>query len=124
MARPAGPLTGAPTSVLDRLREAASPVARQPGAALAVLTGQWSQARGAFSRAEAHLHPRRNDGSTWARAKTIYLDDAAEADLHFLVDLLQRAGGPATRSQAVRRALRATRLALERDGLHEDSAVR
>jgi hypothetical protein len=103
------------SSLLDKLRGAAALQTKPKTAALEFLTGSWDQPAGLFARqgqaASSQPAPKVH---THGKGRTIYLDEQAEDDLHFLLEELKRELGQATRSESVRRALRAARLATER----------
>jgi len=105
------------TSLFEKLRGAAALETKPKTAALDFLTGSWDRPAGLFVRqaqpATAQPAPKVH---TPGKRRTIYLDDQAEDDLQFLLKELKRELGQATRSESVRRALRAARLATERRG--------
>lgn len=102
-------------TLFEKLRGAAALEMKPKTAALELLTGSWDRPVGLFVRQsqpspvqpvpKAHTH---------GKGRTIYLDEQAEEDLQFLLEELKRELGQATRSESVRRALRAARLATER----------
>jgi len=113
------PITANESTLLGKLRGAAS---LQPTAssALELLTGSWDQPTGLFGRRTQPPRPKKDPTNHGQRKKkTLYLDEQAEEDLHFLLGELGRELGDVTRSEGVRRALRATRLATERQRSRE-----
>ena len=95
-------------AMLERLQEAAG-AEHRPNEALDSLTGEWDLSE--VKRAAASgTRPRHRARPTQRR--TLYLDEQAEADLSFLRSKLGTEAR-ATRSDVVRRALHATRLAAE-----------
>jgi hypothetical protein len=109
-------VTSTESALLNKLRGAAALQTKPKTAALDFLTGSWDRPAGLFARqsqpAPTQAPPPK--AHTPGKRRTIYLDEQAEDDLQFLLDGLKRELGQATRSEGVRRALRAARLATER----------
>jgi hypothetical protein len=107
--------SSAETTLFGKLRGAASLQPPAAASALDLLTGSWDRPAGLFARRARS--PQRQGRSTHLGAgkkRTLYLDEQAENDLQFLLAELGRELGSVTRSEGVRRALRAARVATER----------
>jgi hypothetical protein len=103
------------TSLFEKLRGAAALETKPKSAALELLTGSWDRPVGLFVRqARPTAEKPAPKPHTAGKRRTLYLDEQAEEDLQFLLGELRRELGQVTRSESVRRALRAARLATER----------
>jgi hypothetical protein len=106
-------MTTGQNALLGKLRGAAAlQAAPAVTPALELLTGSWDQPAGLFAPKTAPRRSSTHEGT--GRKRTIYLDEQAEQDLAYLLHEMGRELGQVTRSEGVRRALRATRLATER----------
>jgi hypothetical protein len=97
-------------SLVEKLRGAAKLTGPPARPALEALTGNWNQTTDVVGRSRKPKAPDRG------HRKTIYLDEAAEEDLRFLLAEIAQSSPRPTRSEGVRRALRATRMAMKTQG--------
>jgi hypothetical protein len=109
------PPTANQNALFGKLRGAASLQPSTTSSALELLTGSWDKPTGLFVRDSRPSAPHKTGShAPSVEKKTLYLDEQAEADLHYLLTELARDAGPVNRSEGVRRALHVARLATER----------
>jgi hypothetical protein len=110
MAGTSGAVMAGQLTLIEKLRGAAALAGPPARPALDALTGNWDQTTELVGRSRKPKAPDRG------RRKTIYLDEAAEEDLRFLLGEIAHTSARPTRSEGVRRALRATRMAMKTKG--------